>query len=137
MELKETIKMMNSLDYKERFKAEYMQTKIRYENLHKLTIKYEAKTLNFQPRCSLELLKEQKKHMGNYLRCLEVRAEIEGISLDHIGEPTEGINDIDYTDLAKRYSLNTATSIATTSNDAYLSSANCGQNNINQTQEKE
>ena len=126
MELKETIKMMNSTDYKERFKAEYMQTKIRYEKLHKMTIKYEAKTLNFQPQCSLELLNEQKKHMGNYLHCLEVRAEIEGISLEHIGEETEGTNDIDYTALADHYKLNTATSIATTSNDAYLSSTNCG-----------
>lgn len=81
MELKETIEMMNSADYKERFKAEYMQLKIRYEKLHKMCIKYEAGTLNFTPSCSLELLKEQKFHMGNYLRCLEVRAEIEGIEL--------------------------------------------------------
>ena len=27
------------------------------------------------------LLKEQKKHMGMYLNCLEIRAEIEGIEL--------------------------------------------------------
>ena len=33
MELKDTIEMMNSADYKERFKAEYYQTKIRYEKL--------------------------------------------------------------------------------------------------------
>ena len=81
MELKETIEMMNSADYKERFKAEYHQTKIRYEKLHKMVIKYEAGTLNFTPKCSLELLKEQKKYMGCYLYCLEVRAEIESIEL--------------------------------------------------------
>ena len=81
MELKDTIEMMNSADYKERFKAEYHQTKIRYEKLHKMVVKYEAGTLNFTPSCSLELLKEQKKHMGCYLYCLEVRAEIEGIEL--------------------------------------------------------
>ncbi|MBP3328714.1 MAG: hypothetical protein J6L91_07390 [Clostridia bacterium] len=81
MELKDTIEMMNSADYKERFKAEYHQTKIRYEKLHKMVIKYEAGTLNFTPKCSLELLKEQKKYMGCYLYCLEVRAEIEGIEL--------------------------------------------------------
>lgn len=79
MELKDTIEMMNSADYKERFKAEYHQTKIRYEKLHKMIVKYEAGTLNFTPKCSLELLKEQKKHMGMYLNCLEIRAEIEGI----------------------------------------------------------
>lgn len=81
MELKDTIEMMNSKDYKERFKAEYWQTKIRYDKLHKMCIKYEANTLNFEPKCSLELLKEQKSYMGNYLRVLEVRAEIEKIEL--------------------------------------------------------
>lgn len=81
MELRDTAEMMNSADYKERFKAEYIQTKIRYEKLHRMCIKYEAGTLNFEPACSLELLKEQKAAMGNYLRCLEVRAEIEGIEL--------------------------------------------------------
>lgn len=33
MELKDTIKLMESKDYKERFKAEYYQTKIRWEKL--------------------------------------------------------------------------------------------------------
>ena len=46
-----------------------------------MVVKYEAGTLNFTPKCSLELLKEQKKNMGMYLYCLEVRAEIEGIEL--------------------------------------------------------
>lgn len=81
-DLKDTVAMMNSEDYKERFKAEYFQTKIRYEKLHAMTIKYEAGTLNFTPSCSLELLNEQKRHMGNYLHCLEVRAEIEKIDLN-------------------------------------------------------
>lgn len=81
MELKDTIEMMNSEDFKERFKAEYYQTKIRYDRLHKMLIKYEAGTLNFEPKCSLELLTEQAKHMGLYLKCLEIRAEIEGIEL--------------------------------------------------------
>ena len=81
MELKDTIEMMNSADYKERFKAEYHQTKIRYEKLHKMTVKYEAGTLNFTPSCSLELLLHQKSMMGQYLHDLEVRAEIEGIEL--------------------------------------------------------
>lgn len=82
MELKDTIEMMNSEDYKERFKAEYYQTKIRYDKLDKMTVKYEAGTLNFTPSCSLEVLKEQKKYMGNYIRMLRIRAEIEGIALN-------------------------------------------------------
>lgn len=80
-ELNDTIRMMNSADYKERFKAEYYQTKIRYQKLHKMCVKYEAGTLDFTPTCSLEILTEQKKHMGNYLHSLELRAEIEGIAL--------------------------------------------------------
>ena len=81
MELKDTIQMMCSEDYKERFRAEYLQMKTRYDKLDEMTVKYEAGTLNFTPSCSLELLKEQKKHMGNYIRCLKIRAEIEGIKL--------------------------------------------------------
>lgn len=82
MELKDTIEMMNSEDFKERFKAEYMQTKIRYDKLDEMTVKYEAGTLPFTPNCSLELLKEQKKHMWNYICCLKIRAEIENIKLE-------------------------------------------------------
>ena len=44
MELKDTIKLMNSDDYKDRFKAEYYQTKIRYDKLHQMLIKNEAGT---------------------------------------------------------------------------------------------
>lgn len=82
MELKDTIELMNSSDYKERFKAEYLQAKIRYDKLDKMLIKYEAGTLNFTPSCSLELLTEQKKYMGNYIRILRIRAEIEDIDLN-------------------------------------------------------
>ncbi|MGM9682552.1 MAG: crAss001_48 related protein [Butyrivibrio sp.] len=79
--LNDTIEMMNSADYKERFRAEYWQTKIRYDKLHAVVVKYEAGTLNFTPSCSLELLKDQKRAMGSYLYVLEVRAQIEGIEL--------------------------------------------------------
>lgn len=81
MELKDTIELMNSEDYKKRFKAEYYQTKIRYYKLHRLIIKMEAGTCDFTPSCSLEIHKEQAKYMGMYLHILEVRAEIENIEL--------------------------------------------------------
>lgn len=81
MELLQTIDLMQSKDYTERFKAEYYQTKIRYDKLHKMLIKYEAETLNFEPICSIELLSRQAKHMGEYLKDLEIRAEIEKIEL--------------------------------------------------------
>ena len=81
MELLDTVKLMESDDYKERFKAEYLQTKIRYDKLLKMIVKYDSNTLDFEPSCSIELLKKQASIMGQYLYCLEMRAEIEGIEL--------------------------------------------------------
>jgi hypothetical protein len=81
MDLKDTIEMMQSADYKERFKAEYYQTKIRYTKLHNMLVKADAGTLAFTPTCPLDLLRDQKANMGKYLYCLEVRAQIEGIEL--------------------------------------------------------
>lgn len=80
-ELKETVQMMQSEDYKERFKAEYYQTKIRYNKLHDLIIKYDAGTIDFELTCPIDILKHQKSMMGQYLNDLEVRAEIEKIDL--------------------------------------------------------
>ena len=81
MELKDTIELMNSEDYRERFKAEYYQTRIRYDKLHKMIVKMEAGTCDFAPSCSLEINKEQAKYMGMYLHVLEVRAQIEKVEL--------------------------------------------------------
>lgn len=82
MELKDTVEMMNSEDYKERFKAEYFQTKIRYEKLSNMLIKRKAGTLNFDPSCSKEVLEDQLYYMNEYLRTLRIRAEIEKIDLN-------------------------------------------------------
>lgn len=82
MELKDTVDLMTSEDYKERFKAEYLQTKIRYESLRKMLNKWEAGTLDFTPTCSRILLLKQKRCMSEYLNALEIRAEVEGIILD-------------------------------------------------------
>ena len=81
MELLDTVELMVSDDYKNRMKAEYLQTKIRYDKLHKMIVKYESNTLDFEPSCSLDLLKKQVSAMGQYLYYLECRAEIEGIEL--------------------------------------------------------
>ncbi len=81
MELTNTIDLMKSKDYKDRFCAEYYQTRERYNKLHRLVIKLEAKTAEFTPMCGIDLLRKQKAAMGEYLYCLEVRAEIEGIDL--------------------------------------------------------
>lgn len=81
MELKDTIELMLSDDYKERFKSEYAQLLIRQQKLFGMLVKYKAGTLNFVPKCSYELLFEQLQLMGRYLMLLEARAEIEGIPL--------------------------------------------------------
>ena len=80
-DLKDTVELMQSNDYKDRFRAEYYQTKIRYDKLHAMIVKYEAGTLGFEPKCALSLLKEQAANMGKYLYNLEVRAQVEGIEL--------------------------------------------------------
>lgn len=70
------------MNWKERFVQEYKELKERYNKLHRMVIKYEAGTLDFTPNCSLGLLKEQEMYMGDYLRILEIRAEIEDIDLE-------------------------------------------------------
>ena len=82
MELIDTIDLMTSDDYRDRFKAEYHQTKIRYDKLHHMLIQEEAGTLDFEPACPKNLLEQQAQYMGNYLKTLEIRAEIEHINLD-------------------------------------------------------
>ncbi len=85
MELKETVELMNSEDYKERFIAEYHQVKIRYEKLKNFCNKIEVEEMLGKEvtkhDCPLELLREQQKYMGLYLSVLEKRALIENVEL--------------------------------------------------------
>jgi len=85
MELKETVELMNSVDYKDRFIAEYHQVKIRYEKLKNFCNKIEVETMLGKEvtkhDCQLELLREQQKYMGLYLSVLEKRALIENVEL--------------------------------------------------------
>jgi hypothetical protein len=88
--LKNTVDLMNSDDYKDRFIAEYLQTKIRYNNLHKMLVKHEAGTLPFKPNCPIDVLNSQIYYMREYLTQLEVRAELEGIDLFRYTKITMG-----------------------------------------------
>lgn len=81
MELKDTIKLMTSKDFKERFQAEYAQDKNRAESLEKMLKAFKAGTLPFKPKCSYELLYEQLIYMKAKLKVLEERAKIEEIDL--------------------------------------------------------
>ena len=78
-ELKETVALMESDDYKDRFKAEYWQTKMRFDALRKTIVKLDAGTLNLNT--DIRLLRKQLSAMESYLYVLEVRAEIEKIEL--------------------------------------------------------
>ena len=81
MTLHDTIEMMESPDWRERFKAEYYQLKIRYERLHEMICKWEDGKLDITPSNTLEVHKQQRKAMRQYLLILKVRAENEGIEL--------------------------------------------------------
>lgn len=106
--LKDTVALMNSSDYKERFIAEYWQTKIRYNKLHQMLVKYDAGKLDFTPTCPIEVLKEQKQYMGMYLNKLEVRAVIEDIELNTVCNKDDIVAD-KITNTIKNSSLDTLT----------------------------
>ena len=81
MNLKDTTEMMNSEDYKERFKAEYWQLLLRLDGLIGMLIKWEHDMLDFSPKCSKETLENQVIFMQGYMGILRLRAELEGIDL--------------------------------------------------------
>ena len=82
VELKDTVEMMNSADYKERFKAEYQQVVIRYQKLKAMLHKWDNGELNFEPTCPRSTYNMQIKAMADYLAVLEARAVMENIVLD-------------------------------------------------------
>jgi len=79
MELKQTVEMMNSADYKERFKAEYMQVVIRYKKLANMLEKWE---LPFTPTCPRSTYNMQVRAMTDYIAVLEARAVMEKVDLE-------------------------------------------------------
>ena len=81
MQLKDTVEMMNSEDFKERFKAEYYQLSIRLNGLTSLLNKWENNMLDFEPKCSKETLENQVIFMQGYMDILRLRAKIEEIDL--------------------------------------------------------
>lgn len=85
MELKDTVELMESADYKDRFKAEYYQVKIRYEKLKKMLEKWDKDDLNFTPTCPRSTYDMQIRAMADYIAVLEARAVMENVDL-RIGE---------------------------------------------------
>lgn len=81
-ELEDTIELMTSNDYKERFKAEFWQLSIRYHKLKDIVTKAEVNLLDYRPTCPLYILRIQMEEMKEYMKTLQERAEIEGIDLE-------------------------------------------------------
>lgn len=81
MELNDTVKMMNSDDYKERFRAEYCQTVIRYGKLKNMLDRWDDGNLNFTPTCPRSTYNMQIRAMADYIAVLETRAVMEDIDL--------------------------------------------------------
>ncbi len=93
--LEETVGGMLSPSWRERFLAEYHQVKIRADRLHEMIACYEAGTLEFTPESPLKLLKKQEKAMRDYLYCLEVRGETEGVPVFPDCSEEEDIQDFE------------------------------------------
>ena len=81
VELRDTVALMESTDYKDRFKAEYYQLVIRFNKLQAMLEKWDKCKLGFIPTCPKAAYNFQIKAMGEYIASLEVRAKIEGIEL--------------------------------------------------------
>ena len=79
--LYDTALLMKSNDFKDRFRAEYYQLKIRANGLKTMLKKYKNNTLPFKPNCTYELLFTQLVYMENYIIVLEERAKVEDIEL--------------------------------------------------------
>lgn len=80
--LVESSLQMKSQDFKERFKAEYIQLTTRAAGLKAMLKKYKEGTLSFTPNCSYDLLHKQLVHMESYIQDLEERAKVENIDLE-------------------------------------------------------
>ena len=79
--LSQTVDMMTSSDYKERFKAEYAQVVIRYKKLKNILDKWDKNELTFTPTCPRSTYNIQIKAMTDYIAILEARAVMENIIL--------------------------------------------------------
>lgn len=84
MKLADTVEMMNSSDYKERFKAEYAQLVIRYYGLRNMLGKRDNGTLEFEPTCPRSTYNLQIKAMTDYIAVLEARAVMENVDLESV-----------------------------------------------------
>lgn len=82
--LAKTCSMMVSPDYKERFKAEYIQIYNRLHGLKRMLESWDKGTLNFTPTCPRDLYDKQVSGMVTYLNVLAKRAKMEGVDISDV-----------------------------------------------------
>lgn len=82
MKLNETVEMMNSTDYKERFKAEYYQIKTRIYVLQNILSAWDNDKLTFEPTCPRSTYDLQLKAMMEHKALLEMTAVMHNIHID-------------------------------------------------------
>ena len=78
-ELKDTINLMLSDNYIDRFKAEYYQLLIRYDKLKYMVAHWND--LDFVPICDKQIYNAQLQYMLSYIYLLQTRAIEENIQL--------------------------------------------------------
>lgn len=80
-DLIETCRLMGSVDYKDRFIAEYIQVSIRYGRLQNMVEEWDKGELPYTPICPRSTYDLQLRVMADYIAVLEARAVMEGIDL--------------------------------------------------------
>lgn len=93
VELKETIYLMISPNYKDRFIAEYCQLAIRYIKLSEMLSKWDNGELDFVPTCPRSTYELQIDAMRKYMAVLEARARMEGIDLSATPTKEESVDE--------------------------------------------
>lgn len=79
MELRDTVELMNSKDFVDRFKAEYYQLDIRIKKLEYTLNNWN--NLKFQPKCPKQVLMDQLANMKKYRDSLDTRCIYEDIEI--------------------------------------------------------
>lgn len=87
MDLKDMVTLMNSDDYKERFKAEFWQLKHRLDKLNDMLARYDKGTLDYIPDTPILWLKQQAHAMQEYLDALSIRCDYENIDVYETESP--------------------------------------------------
>lgn len=82
MKLVETVNLMCSSDFKDRFIAEYVQLVVRLSKLNDVLNKVSDVSFKVDDT-TRDLMLKQRDAMGTYKVCLEKRADILGIDLSN------------------------------------------------------